>query len=676
MFEGMVELRAGSTEVVAAEAPPTKKIKTSGGGSPYQLFQNQRMSSAKQLAVPSQLTPRGAMTATFREQVIRESRAAWQALPADERALYKDMFNNRMRERREEAGQRQAQEAQQEASESESLSSLSAWGCGGNRTMVHPNFVRKAFEQGQGLPPLAEVFDDSEYLMTGMSEAGLLGQDVIIDACGVQGRNLCRLDGAIELVDKLAAVVSALTSRLGIAEAQAGDILLKFSVVAAAGPMGQARPSANFFALLSGCSFNPKFQDLTLCEGSVDGIWQEEVAAPIAYPLELRLAISHTRLILPGRPVTECFKHTTSDEFFKRLALAAPCWQVAVVEYDMVAACRMRVMSAGERLRGSTLDHKGKRPKVRQDKLLIEALRMGGADDDPFAKGRVAGGTRARSSGSGSASGATARSASIPEDVDELPGATSIDDDDEVRRSLPLSALTAPQLDSALVELTSGEFLPDDNDSAEEEELPLGDEPLAAQVAGSGAPADQSSSSGDGGIGMVAATASPPPDVGASLASVAQVSAACSLACEVLEEAVSGMAAPQTDGDEASTGAEVASASAEPSAASSSSALPPPPVAEPSLGDHVPGGPAGWTMTAKRMVFSPERRFAGHLTGWGGKSMSMKCVAHDGKCNIAVNSQKFTVGQLVEWLATAKNFPGRERKDEHRAVWKSMACDQ
>lgn len=240
------------------------------------------------------------MTAAFREQVIRERRVAWQALPTDERELYNDMFRSRMAERRQEAAKRQAQDAQEDAPEG--LSSLAAWGCGGNWTMVHPSFVRKAFDQGQALLALSEVFDGSEYLVAGTCEGELLGDKVIIDACGVQGRNLCRFDGDILLVDNLAAIMSALTGRIGIAEAQAGDILLMFHAIVADTPGEQAQPLTCLFALMSGCSFSPKFQDLTLCEALADGDWREEVVGPIVFPLELRVAISHTRLVLPNRP--------------------------------------------------------------------------------------------------------------------------------------------------------------------------------------------------------------------------------------------------------------------------------------------------------------------------------------------------------------------------------------
>lgn len=157
---------------------------------------------------------------------------------------------------------------------------------------------------------------------------------------------------------------------------------------------------------------------------------------------------------------------------------------------------------------------------------------------------------------------------------------------------------------------------------------------------------------------------------------MSEVSAACALACDVLEGAAAGIAAPHEGGGEVLTSADVASASAEPNAASSSSTMPPPPPQSPQLaqlGDLVEGAPPGWTMTAKRVIFSPEMRFAGHWTGLGGKNISVKCAARDGKCNVVVSAAKFTIGQLVQWLAIAKDFPGRDRKGEHRAAWANIA---
>lgn len=180
---------------------------------------------------------------------------------------------------------------------------------------------------------------------------------------------------------------------------------------------------------------------------------------------------------------------------------------MTVAEYELVTALRMRVrgLSADARLRGSTVDVKGKRPKARQDLLLQDALHLGGADDDPWGKGRTAGGPRARAAGSGSGIATQATHApSLREGVGPQ-SATSIGDDDEARQLLPLSALVAPQFDATLLALTSGEFLPDDNDSAEEDERPLGDELLGD--AGGADPREKSSSSNNSRAGMVAGNA-------------------------------------------------------------------------------------------------------------------------------------------------------------------------
>lgn len=70
------------------------------GGSPYQIFQNQRFGAAKRLATPEQLNAKGALQLQVRQKLQQECKATWEAMHPEERQQYKELYQARHAERK------------------------------------------------------------------------------------------------------------------------------------------------------------------------------------------------------------------------------------------------------------------------------------------------------------------------------------------------------------------------------------------------------------------------------------------------------------------------------------------------------------------------------------------------------------------------------------------------
>lgn len=146
---------------VKSLGPPAKRVKVSGG-SAYQLFQNERLKSAKELALPKDLTTRGTLTPTALAAVMERISREWKHLSAEERALFQARYEDRLQKRRAQAAQ--PDQGPSAISDTQTECAESHWGNGSRACSIHPGLVQKALQTCK-MPKDAEVFDRSEFVV-------------------------------------------------------------------------------------------------------------------------------------------------------------------------------------------------------------------------------------------------------------------------------------------------------------------------------------------------------------------------------------------------------------------------------------------------------------------------------------------------------------------------------
>ena len=571
-------------------------------------------------------------------------------MTAEQKALYRDVYHADRRQWQERLNQASGDVERLELQES-AFSDKSAWGLGSAQCNVHPKVIQQAFRQGCKLPAYSDVFNDSEFFKTESLGTELLGGDVVLDGCQWSGRNVCRQSPDIAAIDRVVRILYKTTAQLGAATCRSCDTLLMLVGSGLKGPAdGCAR--RRLFALVSDASFNPGFQDYTLC----DVLGGHCVTGDsLEYPFEVRVASESNTLQVPNtRERARCFKHRTSDELAEIASGLAHEWRVAQLSYAMVSSMVMKVTGEVEPEEDPVASSSATDRQLR-------AATMVSAMSDPFSgpppkrpsgRGRGRGGRG--SCRSSSSRGAEAAEAAEAADDDDAPEEGS---DADVASDAALPA-HLHHLDADLLGIAAEVLLTETGNLLSDEPMDGGEAPSwASEDARAMAPQppeamgcsrSSSSSSSSGAPVPLAPAAAPPQEAIAVVGDVLDEVSQCSgiIAAEPAEPSASACASavdaqkPESKSAVSGGGGCIVA----PSASSSCSAEV---AAKPHVGDPVPGGPEGWTMTTAGYCFDEANRYRCRLTTWSnGKSVS---VYASGKKLPAFQRRLVTNGELLHW---------------------------
>lgn len=260
-------------------APPPRRVDCSGG-SPFQVFLNQRLRVAKQAALPTDKTSTGSLTAAALKRARDACVAEWQLLTQEQKRPYKDLFEARLAERRRIATERL--ESGPGEGNAGPLCPSSHWGCGSGTAVVHPKFVREALAATGRLPPPAEVYNTTEFTITSPEESPMLGAGLQLEPCHLLGRPVCKTHPKHKHLSQIHDAMKVMTDRLGKDVVATGDVLCLFE---GAHPDG----AHEVFALLTRASYSPKFQDWTLCKPLATEVGRGALEFPVLVELDSRL---------------------------------------------------------------------------------------------------------------------------------------------------------------------------------------------------------------------------------------------------------------------------------------------------------------------------------------------------------------------------------------------------
>lgn len=669
------------------------------GGSPYQLFQNDRLASAKRLAPRQDLTQRGSWTADALQRERSRCKEAWQALPIDQKRQYTILYEARLDERRRLANlAQQAAQAQDVAiadSAAAAPSARSHWHYGTDHFIVHPKFVQEALSRAKALPSPQEVHNPTEFAVQAPEPGPLLGGDIILDPCPLLGRNVCRNHPDHDAVTRLHLAMKTMIDRLGKATADSGEVLFLFEGTQLKPLAEGPGPAYRVFALLSQVTWSPRFCDWTLCVA-------EPVAATATADLQLPVLVdletSPVQLapIQVGGPQIG-LRHETSDDLALHLSAMAWQWEIRICQYALVSPMRMKVTGFENnpvfcvKCDLQSRVARTPRPTAGLSKELAEALAL-----NAELQGSAASGGRGRGRGAAKAThrhgaahavqplGPRSSAAELvavgSSRAETMEGADDLDKDDTFEGDgassedeggvlvVGLAELLEgqPAIDEEMRSLTEGLLLPKVDRGAlmaadlAAEDAWLPDVPTSIGIADLVAGAGSASS----GAQAPAAAASSLDQALEGLDSV--VGMAVDLSCNAdVQDGQPSTAAAASSSSAAEGGASLASPpaalAAVPDDPQGPLAAPPPPKAQ--VGEPIADGPIGWAMTDRGYVFDADGRHRGRITMWG-TSVSVKCTAHG--CSKAKGRAKVTNGQLAHWLARGDAAEGDTAKERRR----------
>lgn len=636
------------------------------GGSPYQIFANEKMKLAKEMATAADRTRSGSLTAAALQKVRDRCVAEWRGLTDSERAPWREVYAARLEERR-----RVAVERVDVGSEPQGGGPVvgSHWGFGSQHDAVCPDFMRSAFEATQKLPPCEEVYAMDEFTIASAAEVPFVGADIQIDPCHLMGRPVCKRHERYEHLSRIHDGMKIFTDRLGKSVVSTGDILCLFEARRNEGVHRE-------FALLTHASFSPKFQDWTLCR-----IFGPSPPSPdLEFPFEVELDYAPLP-VLPGAgtPSRMALRHETSDHLACRLSGLAQEWRLRPCCYQLLSPSRMRItgVEAAEELdircgagKGAPRRRGGAKPGLPAE--VSEALALHGMGDPVSGGDRVrrgvGGAQRQLAPRSGrhrpppapiaaplSSSSRLARQGPAGSDDEDLFGPLEEESDGQAEECQAHRLQEPPSLSSEVVALGEGLLIsaagradlmedpcpPDGDGDAFEHLRPA----LSETVAGSNELGEMD--------GPVANDLGAGPTGGAAeLASVIDIAAELSGVIDASDGGVEAETiAPESAAASSSQAMpEIANkpeVDATASAASQSTPTQAPPVVA-TTGEPISGGPEGWTMTPKGYVFCSAGRYRGRITSWGG-NVSAKCALHG--CSKAKRRAKISDGELAQWLA-------------------------
>lgn len=111
------------------------------------------MRMAKQVALPADLGPAGALTTESLRRIRAQCQQQWAAMGAEQKEQYKALYHGRLAERRAAAV---AAESRRPVGE-RTAPLAGHWKCGADRFVIHPKFLQEAFAAGARLPQRDEV---------------------------------------------------------------------------------------------------------------------------------------------------------------------------------------------------------------------------------------------------------------------------------------------------------------------------------------------------------------------------------------------------------------------------------------------------------------------------------------------------------------------------------------
>lgn len=628
------------------------------------------LAAAKRLALPQDLTVAGALTAEALQRARRQCQTDWAGMTVEQRAPFKVLYENRLLQRKaaaaREASRSVAEDAVQPAGRSH-------WHCGSKSLIVHPRFVQAALTESRALPKVEEVHNTTEFSIQAPEAAPLIGEGVVLESCPVLGRNLCKDHADKASVTALHTLMKSLCDRLGKQVANGGDILVLFEGM-------EAKPPLDFevdrhLALLSSVTWSPRFCDWTMCMAQPPA---SVSPAALSFPLVVDLELVPLSAVLPA-PAAEArssFHHETSEDLALKLQGRASKWRLRLCKYDLVSPTRMLVTGlepAGEF--DLQVDLAPQRPARRQrfasglagDLAMVLALNAelrqsastSRLPSNSPASAQLAAGQRPAPRGQAAIAGdRLARepvSARAPDEEDVF----GSDDDLQQEAGLPgeeeddcLADLLESQrgMDQGLLQLAAGLLMPEVDrgdimsaDVADDTEDRLPDAHVAAGTDATPAVGESAAQSSPD---MVAAD-----NLGEAMDNLeAIVEMTAKLACDTGEE--QGENPPSGAASSSSGGVDVAGAGVGAPIVAAEAAPPPAPAIN--VGDPIPDGPAGWTMTRLGYIFDSDHRQRGRITAWG-RNVSVKCSMHG--CSKAKGRDKVSNGALARWLAGGVSNP-------------------
>lgn len=641
-------------EVAIVPPPPVAPPKVAGG-SPWQVFYNERQKAAKALATPDQLTPSGVLKPEVREAFKQKCKDEWNDFSDEDKNGWRTLFQERRAERQRDL----EQVAVGQGSNAFAPEPHSHWGMGARGSVVHPDIVSTYFQAGNKLPTAAEVYDPNEFRVQPPPEAQtpMLGEGILIIGCPMRGRNMCPSDPDARRINQIGAGFSNLVQAIGRQKASSGDVLVLCEGVGVRDPARWGeRP--RLFVLLTLPVYRPVYQDWTWCKPLDAGT----NAAELAFPFEVQIDECPVRLQIEREGPVVAVHHLTSVELAKKMLATAASWTLQVLAYEIVTALKMRVVgfdnpsacpiSCQPPVVGSSGASAGsKRQRVKDTD--IDALRgLGDLDADPLAA-LPPPGRKQRMCRETALASSTAIAPRLADDA-PLPPAAPLAIDPELEEWAPHDPHAPAEPED--------EGVPDGS-TMDANLLALGagtlEEPFQLHRT-EDVPGD--SLSVEMGLGGVAQELV---DEGVGLAG--EIGAVTVLVAE-------GPAAAEDTGttDEIVTMVRQAS-------------LPPPE----NVRFDIEGAPTGWSITPAGFVFNAEHRQVGKITRWG-KNVSCKCsvnhFAH-GSCSLAKSDKVASTGQLMRWLqlgqerlstpaGSAPSNPARvqaELRQQHLRLWTEIA---
>lgn len=636
---------AGDQEVLAhappaprGEEPPAKRPKAVSGGSPFQVYANCKLESAKQLALPSELTSRGSLKAPVLERIRDEIKAAWAALTDEERGIWGQEYRERLESRRQAARAtaaanvaRQAGPDQDKGSET-ALCPNSHWGAGSRHYAVHPELVRDALCAARRLPKDEDVFNNTEFVVPPLvSEDELLGEDEQLDGCLWRPRNTCDLHPLAGDIEIIRAKCSKLVKLMGTAAARGCDVLVLFEGSGIREPQPGVM-KLRTFAFMSMMQIRPAFQVFTLCHPSERS---DIYGADLPLPLKLCLSIVQSPFDVYGQTELECFSHQTR------------VCEYTNIDVMHVEITRIQVERAAE-------------AEPAMDCILQAALSLQNSK-----QGRARGRGRSRSAAAGgrsrgSTSSGRGRFGRVPRSVADLDWAGEASDEDEDDVIEAEAGMDYEHNDAGLLEAASG-LLIGFRESGPLEETPLeGDIELP--------PVDVTREEGDAAPNAVPVAG--PPVCARNDAELAIVSVLDKVDTLLRDEGllpgpepgaqdVGAVSQGPGGGGLAASSSSSGGGAGYAGGAAASIAPPPPDILD------------GWVISEKGYVTDDCGRWVGTIGTWG-KNISVKCRQH--QCQMAKNKTRASARDFMIWLKKGLDIPApvgdsMVEQNAHRALW-------
>lgn len=624
------------------------------GGSPYQLFANEVLRTAKRLAPDSDRTPAGALTAEALQRARRKAQSDWQRMGLADKEAYQAMYRARLAERRQTSAVVAISGGAAAASVAGGAMRKSHWSCGAERSVIAPEVIQQAFANGAKLPTNAELFNHSEFAIRDPEPGPVYGHGLVLESCGTLGRNLCRLHPRHAEASVAHDSLKMLADRLGPSAANSCDALVMFESIAPGSDDGP--PRRRHWALLCHASYQPKFSDWVWCSPA-EGVAVHKSDLPL--PLEVCLASAPVRIAGVGEQHELGFQHVSSDDLCLALVEEAPRWRMRICVYELLAPLRMKITGLDP---NPDLDFEfgpARRTAQRQKassataSALADVALLNNLGDPMDFSNRSSGSVvrkqqRERRAGHSSAPRVARAEQPVIQEaqpqpqpaIEDIFGGLSGDEGDSAQSVIV--GLPGLAVDAELAELSAGLLIP-----AVEEAHPDLDADLPGEDDQLGEPF-ATSASATASASRPQADAIDPDQVGRALDSMADVLDAASMLAAV---------APAELGHADAGSASASSTSAAPVAANVPLVgLAPPtpaqPLAPPALGPPIEGGPPGWTMSPAGYIFDEAGRHRGRITSWGkpvATNVSVKCALHG--CSKAKARSRVSDGQLAQWLA-------------------------